>query len=508
MSDDKTSPPIAFISYSHDSEEHKKWVRDLAASLRKTGIDVILDQWDMGPGDDVPKFMEQSVQKAIRVIMVCTEQYVRKANDGKGGSGYEAMVVTGELVQDLGTRKFIPVIRQASQKPILPSCVSTRYFVDFSRDECFADSMDELARSIHGAPQFEKPPLGINPFTTAAASVENGATASSNSEGLSDPHHIYELALSYANSGNFAKWHELIHFEKNRAASEMLQWKVENQQRFPEVKKDLPSYFLPAVASHSRLFAAVFAAIDSTDDRFHNQLSLIDWIRNPKGWEQSGLTLLVALPELVLFVYQALLGALALSRQRPELAYNLAVTPIAERFSGEDALPLFKKVEFMGWPNSLAHTCTLGWEFLQMSAKEWQWLWKLFGSEADVIAALVAYYLFLNTVDFISAAKAKKTEETELRELNSPLFLNQSNEDVRIRAQSLYSGISNYIGEMLEENGIESEALPGLWNLWMQRCGAWVGSVYFNSGYLPFLIIPHRELPKMIIRGPVKRFIE
>jgi hypothetical protein len=117
MSEDQKPPPIVFISYSHDSEEHKTWVRDFATALRNVGIDVILDQWEIGPGDDVPKFMEQSVRRALRVIMVCTEQYVRKADDGKGGAGYEAMVVTGELVQDLGTRKFIPIIRQAGEKP-------------------------------------------------------------------------------------------------------------------------------------------------------------------------------------------------------------------------------------------------------------------------------------------------------------------------------------------------------------------------------------------------------
>jgi len=288
----------------------------------------------------------------------------------------------------------------------------------------------------------------------------------------------------------------------------MLQWKTENQHRFPGLKKELPAYFLPAVATHCGLFAAVFAAIDSTDDRFHNQLSLMDWIRKPKGWEQSGPTLWVALPELVLFTYQALLGALALSRQRPELAYSLAVTPIAERHSGRDTQPLFKQFNFTGWPDSLDHDCTLGWVFLQMSAKEWQWLWKLFGSEEDVIAALVAYYLFLNTVDFISAAKARKDEETELRELNPPLFLNQSDEDVRIRAQSLFFGISNFIGEMFEENGIKSESLPELWKLWIKNCAAWLGAVYHESGSRYFTGIPHRELPTMLFRGPIKRFIE
>ena len=65
-------------------------------------MDVILDQWDLGLGDDVPKFMEKAVGDADRVLMICTEPYVHKADEGKGGVGYEAMIVTGELVSKRG----------------------------------------------------------------------------------------------------------------------------------------------------------------------------------------------------------------------------------------------------------------------------------------------------------------------------------------------------------------------------------------------------------------------
>jgi TIR domain len=102
MSDEAKTPPVVFISYSHDSDEHKKWVRDFATALRDVGVDVILDQWKIGPGDDVPKFMEQSVQKALRVVMVCPEQYVRKADHGKGGAGWhESRIPHHDLPQKL-----------------------------------------------------------------------------------------------------------------------------------------------------------------------------------------------------------------------------------------------------------------------------------------------------------------------------------------------------------------------------------------------------------------------
>ena len=508
MSEESKTPPIVFISYSHDSDEHKKWVRDFATALRNVGVDVILDQWEIGPGDDVPKFMEQSVRKALRVIMVCTEQYVRKADDGKGGAGYEAMIVTGELVQDLGTRKFIPIVRQTSEKPVLPACVSTRYFVDFGSDERFAEKLEELARNIQEAPRFEKPPLGSNPFAATAQASKADIAPEAAANSILGPSEIYELSRSYANAGNFAKWRELIHREKTNAGEALLHWKSENQKNFPGGEKHLPSYFLPAIATHSGLFAAAFGAFDSTDERFHNQLSLMDWIRKPKGWERNGLTVWTNLPELALFTYQALLGGLALSRHRPEAAYNLATTPIYENYSGRDAHPLFKNSKFIGWPDSLAHSCIFAWVFLQNVANEWEWLWKVFGSGEDTLSAVAAYYLFLNTVDFISASKTKAQGSDEFGRLHAPLFFVRADGDAFARSQSIFFESASFVSEMLTENGITDADLPAFWKLWMTECGKWLASVFRDHWGWHELRIPHHDLPQMLLRGPKKRLIE
>ncbi|MFY7877224.1 MAG: toll/interleukin-1 receptor domain-containing protein, partial [Pirellula sp.] len=53
----RESPPTAFISYSHDNEEHKRWVRQLAAHLRLNGIDAKLDYWEAPLGADFGRFM-------------------------------------------------------------------------------------------------------------------------------------------------------------------------------------------------------------------------------------------------------------------------------------------------------------------------------------------------------------------------------------------------------------------------------------------------------------------
>jgi hypothetical protein len=157
--------PIVFISYSHDNEPHKQWVLQLAADLRARGVDALLDQWDLSPGQDVAAFMESSITAADRVLMICTQKYVEKAEKGDGGVGYERLIVTGELVARIDTKKFVPLVRQASEPANIPKFLGSRLYIDFSDDAAYSAKIEELAREIHGTPARTKPPLGPNPYT-------------------------------------------------------------------------------------------------------------------------------------------------------------------------------------------------------------------------------------------------------------------------------------------------------------------------------------------------------
>ena len=155
--------PTAFISYSHDSLEHKKWVLDFATRLRSNGIESILDQWALGPGDDLPHFMEQNLATADRVLMLCTENYVKKANSGSGGVGYEKMIVTADLLRRIDSKKVIPLIRQSGTHAV-PTFLLSKLYVDFSREDQFELSFDDLVRAIHEKPLYIAPPVSNNPF--------------------------------------------------------------------------------------------------------------------------------------------------------------------------------------------------------------------------------------------------------------------------------------------------------------------------------------------------------
>jgi hypothetical protein len=161
------SIPRVFVSYSHDSQEHKKWVLEFATRLRNSGVDAILDQWELQPGDDLPHFMEQNLASSDRVLMICTERYVEKANAGSGGVGYEKMIITADLMKSIDSKKVIPVIRQVGTHAV-PTFLKSKLFLDFSRNDQVEFAFDELVRTLHGAPLFVKPSIGNSPFSPVA----------------------------------------------------------------------------------------------------------------------------------------------------------------------------------------------------------------------------------------------------------------------------------------------------------------------------------------------------
>lgn len=170
------SAPKVFISYSHDCDPHKDWVLQLASDLRAKGIDVVLDRWDLAPGQDVSLFMQRGISAADRVVLVCSENYVKKSESGTGGVGYERLIVTVEIVQSIDTIKFIPIVRNNPHSRVVPNFLGPRLYIDFRPDAEYDAKLDELVREIHGAPAIIKPPLGPNPFSGVPASVPSPAS--------------------------------------------------------------------------------------------------------------------------------------------------------------------------------------------------------------------------------------------------------------------------------------------------------------------------------------------
>ena len=144
-----TKPPKVFISYAWE-DDLKTWVLDFATRLRSDGINAILDQWEIVPGDQLTEFMEKSVRESDFVVFVCTPTYKRKSDRRKGGVGYEGHIITGEVFQKNNHRKFIPVLRKGKWASAAPSWATSKLFIDF-RDIPYSEtSYQQLLNTLFG----------------------------------------------------------------------------------------------------------------------------------------------------------------------------------------------------------------------------------------------------------------------------------------------------------------------------------------------------------------------
>lgn len=171
--------PVAFMSYSWETEEHKTWVLALATRLiSEGGVNIILDQWYLHFGMDKTVFMEDGIENSDFVLVVCTPEYAKKANKRRGGVGYEAMIITGELAEDILTTKFIPVLRMGEwDKHSMPRWLRTKTGADMRGNPYSEEQFKRLVRELHG--EYLKPPAaGPKPdFSGNRAPATPSATA-------------------------------------------------------------------------------------------------------------------------------------------------------------------------------------------------------------------------------------------------------------------------------------------------------------------------------------------
>ncbi|MGD2181464.1 SEFIR domain-containing protein [Lusitaniella coriacea] len=156
------SPKKVFISYSHDSQEHKDRVWELAERLYKDGIDVNIDQYEDSPPEGWSRWMLNQVEAADYALIVCTQTYNRRfrgqeeVGKGKGGT-WEGSVIIQELYDAQGKNlKFIPITFTSQDSEFIPQPLRSATFYRLDRD----DGYEKLYRRLTNQPANLRPELG------------------------------------------------------------------------------------------------------------------------------------------------------------------------------------------------------------------------------------------------------------------------------------------------------------------------------------------------------------
>lgn len=159
--------PKLFVSYSWTTPDHEAWVLQLATDMRESGVDVVLDKWDLREGHDAHAFMEKMVTDPDirKVVLICDKAYVDKTDGRSGGVGTEAQIISGEIYAKQAQDKFVAVVteRDDEGRAYLPAYYRSRIYIDLSDPATRAESFDRLLRWAYDQPLYQKPELGERP---------------------------------------------------------------------------------------------------------------------------------------------------------------------------------------------------------------------------------------------------------------------------------------------------------------------------------------------------------
>ena len=156
--------PKLFISYSQTDDRHKDWVANLAESLLKDGVEVIMDRWDLKYGQEMFAFMEQMVTdpEVDKVLIVCDSLYKEKADGRIGGVGNEVELMVNCIANDTTQEKFFALACEKNEdgNGCIPAYLSSRFYIDFSVPEEFDVNYERLLFFIYGREFHKKPARG------------------------------------------------------------------------------------------------------------------------------------------------------------------------------------------------------------------------------------------------------------------------------------------------------------------------------------------------------------
>nr|WP_278262226.1 SEFIR domain-containing protein [Nocardia sp. AG03] len=157
-----------FVSYSHDTPEHKDLVREFSTFLRsEAGVDVRLDVWDDRERQDWSLWAIEQMTKADFVLVIASPAYKRRADgtaasDEGRGAQFEAAILRNDLTRDLRgeTRRILPVIlpgRSVDEVPVFLAAHSTTHY---EISEFTTEGVNDLLAAFSGVAEHPAPPRG------------------------------------------------------------------------------------------------------------------------------------------------------------------------------------------------------------------------------------------------------------------------------------------------------------------------------------------------------------
>jgi hypothetical protein len=225
----------------------------------------------------------------------------------------------------------------------------------------------------------------------------------------------------------------------------------------------------------------------------------VDELLRPPNWSYGGIVAVVEITDTLVFLYQALHGAMCVETGQFDLALALARSKF-QRVNSFKPKSILDEPRWIGWPTSLGEHCTLSWDYLRDFPNHHPWLLDVFGIKSDCMASISAYYALLNIANLVEYFLADQGALIDGRDLQLevPLFGYAVSDDVASKAIRLMKKNAIQIKKVWEDVGITSDIVRKAWPNWTRLSHRWLAGVYGrNGGTANFYMTGLFELPEL-----------
>jgi tetratricopeptide (TPR) repeat protein len=161
--------PSVFVSYTHESAEHRNHVIEFAAFLHEQGIVTVLDAWLGWERQDWYVWALREMTEADYVIVVASERY-RWISDGHGRNQHKGVRsevgVLREMIyadRECWLPKILPVLLPGHDNAEIPVFLQPCSASFFAVTEFTVQGAEKLLRVIHRRPAHVAPPVAEEP---------------------------------------------------------------------------------------------------------------------------------------------------------------------------------------------------------------------------------------------------------------------------------------------------------------------------------------------------------
>lgn len=110
----------------------------------------------------MPQWMTNELIMADKVLLICDKYYAEKADNRKGGVGWETMIIQGDMLSKQEQNKYIAILRDKDIDQSLPIYVKSKYALNWVDESHIDKDFEELLLYLFDCDI--DPPIGEIPF--------------------------------------------------------------------------------------------------------------------------------------------------------------------------------------------------------------------------------------------------------------------------------------------------------------------------------------------------------